>query len=110
MPPATRRRVAGWLVVALLTAAAACGSEPSAEEERQRLADDLVAEVGDRLGREEAECVAGRLQEAYGDDAFDEVLEAAERRSGEDADAVRGTVIDIFAACDALEAVATTDG
>ena len=86
-----------------------CSQEPSAEEERRQLADDLVAETGGDLGAAEAECVAGRLQEEFGDRSYDDLLAAAGRR-GRDDDPVRAQVIDIFAACDALEAVATTEG
>lgn len=105
--PSTARRIAAVVVALSL---AACGGEPSADDERRRLADDLIAEVGDGLDRDAADCVAGRLHDEFGDDSFEQVLDAAERRRGADADAVRSTVIDVFAACDALEAVATTDG
>ena len=108
MPPTARRVATAVALVAVLLSG--CGGGPSAEDERRRLADDLLAEVGGGLGRQEADCVAGRLQEEFGDDAFRQVLEAAEAGGGERTDSVRSTVIDIFAACDALEAVATTDG
>lgn len=98
-----------------VAALAACSDEPSAEEQRRQLADDLVAEVGADLGRAEAECVAEAMQEEFGDDSFQEVIDAAADDAGgtgsdEEVEAVRSTVIDIFAACDALEAVATTSG
>lgn len=94
---------------------AGCSDEPSAEEQRRQLADDLVAEVGEDLGRAEAECVAEAMQEEFGGDSFRRVIEAAaggggDAGSDEGDEAVRSTVIDIFAACDALEAVATTTG
>lgn len=94
----------------LALALAACSDEPSAEEERRQLADDLVAETGGALGREEAECVAEGLQEAFGDESYEELLAAAERAGEEGEDPVRDTVIDLFASCGALESVATTDG
>ena len=91
-------------------ALAACSDEPSADEERRQLTDDLVAETGGALGREEAECVARGLQEQFGDRSYEELLAAAERVGDEGEDPVRDTVIDLFASCDALESVATTDG
>lgn len=114
LPAATRRGIAGAVIALSVVGGAlvttACGTEPTAEEERRRLAEDLVTEVGPRLGREEADCLAERLHEEYGEDAFVDVLDAAEDRSGDHADAVRAAVIDIFASCGALEAVASTDG
>jgi hypothetical protein len=104
MPPAAR-----WVAAALVLLAG-CGDEPSADEQRERLADDLVAEVGDDLGRAEAECVAERLHDEFGEEAFEEVLDAADRPSSDDAGRVRSTVVDVFAECGALGAVATTDG
>ena len=90
---------------------AACSDEPSAEEQRRQLADDLVAEVGEDLGPAEAECVAEAMQEEFGDDSFREVIDAAEGAGPDEGDeSVRSTIIDIFAACDALEAVTTTSG
>ena len=107
-PPRSRRTA---LVAATLAAALVlgCSQDPSAEEERRRLADDLVAETGGDLGAAEADCVAGRLQEEFGDRSYDDLLDAARRRNDED-DPVRAQVIDIFAGCGALEAVATTEG
>ena len=94
---------------------AGCSDEPSAEEQRRQLADDLVAEVGEGLGRSEAECVAEAMQEEFGDDSFRRVVDAASGDADgagpdEGDEAVRSTIIDIFAACDALEAVTTTSG
>ena len=98
-----------------IAALAGCSDEPSAEEQRRQLADDLVAEVGEDLGRAEADCVAEAMQEEFGDDSFRRVIDAAaddgdDTGSDEGDEAVRSTVIDIFAACDALEAVTTTSG
>jgi hypothetical protein len=98
-----------------VAALAGCSDEPSAEEQRRQLADDLVAEVGEDLGRAEAECVAEAMQAEFGDDSFQRVIDAAAgdaagTGSDEGDEAVRSTIIDIFAACDALEAVTTTSG
>lgn len=97
-----------------VAALAGCSDDPSAEEQRRQLADDLVAEVGGDLGRAEADCVAEAMQEEFGDDSFQRVIDAAADDEGaasdEEDEAVRSTVIDIFAACGALEAVATTSG
>lgn len=98
----------------MLHALVGCAGGPSQEQERQQLADDLMAEVGNGLGRSEADCVAGRLQEEFGDDSYQQVLDAAAGNDGGqgtgDDDSVRSTVIEIFADCGALEAVASTDG
>jgi hypothetical protein len=88
----------------LAIAAAACGGEPSAEERRARLVDDLagdlVTETGGALGEDEARCVAGRLVDDVGPDRFDHVVDAAR---GDTDPELRDQVIDAFAACDALE-------
>ena len=100
------RLAAGLAAPALLSAAllgAACSGEPSAEEERQQLTDDLIAETGGALGQEEAECVAQQLQDDFGEEAYRAVLDAAAERGAPDADdGVRSQVIDIFGDCDAL--------
>ena len=107
--PHPSRRAALAVAALAATLAVGCSQDPSAEEERRRLADDLVAETGGDLGAAEAECVAAGLQEEFGDRSYDDLLVAARRR-GRDDDPVRAQVIDIFAACGALEAVATTEG
>lgn len=86
-----------------IAAVSACGGS-SAEEERQRLADDLVEETDGALDDDTARCVADALHEEYGDDSFQQVIEAASNRSDGDAE-VRTRVIDIFAGCDALEPI-----
>jgi hypothetical protein len=78
-----------------------CGGDG---DETDRLADELVSETGGALDDTQARCVADGLVDSFGDDSFREVLDAAEG-SGEDADDVRVEVIDIFASCDALDAV-----
>jgi hypothetical protein len=82
----------------------ACGSEPTAEERRERFVDDLAADLvevsGGALGDDAARCVAGRLADDVGVDRFDDVVDAAR---GEDDPELRNQVIDAFAACDALE-------
>lgn len=87
------------LAVALLLAA--CGSNDGGADQ---LATELVEETGGALDDQQAACVAEALVESFGDDSFREVLDAAEG-TGESADDVRVEVIDIFAACDALDAV-----
>jgi hypothetical protein len=86
-----------------IAAVSACGGS-SAEEERQRLADDLVEETDGALDDDTARCVADALHDEYGDDSFQQVIEAASNRSDDDAE-VRTEVIDIFASCDALEPI-----
>lgn len=88
------------LVVALLLVAACGSSDGNADQ----LATELVAETGGALDDQQATCVAEGLIEAFGDDSFRQVLDAAEG-TGESADDVRVQVIDIFASCDALDAV-----
>lgn len=102
--PARRWGTAAALAV-LVTGAGCSGDDGDAVE---RLTDDLVEETDGALTREAARCVAERLDEDYGDDAFRLVLEAAEDE-GDDPDAVRVAVIDIFAECDALDAVLLDD-
>lgn len=92
--------IVGLIAIAAVTACA--GS--SAEEERQRLADDLVDETDGALDEDTARCVADGLHEEYGDESFEQVLEAASDRADTDAD-VRTQVIEIFASCDALEPI-----
>lgn len=92
--------IVGLVATGALTA---CGGS-SAEEERQRLADDLVEETDGALDDDTARCVADALHDRYGDESFEQVLEAASNRSDGDAD-VRTEVIDIFASCDALEPI-----
>lgn len=87
------------LAVALLLAA--CGSSDGGADQ---LAAELVEETGGALDDQQATCVAEALVESFGDDSFRDVLDAAEG-TGESADDVRVEVIDIFAACDALDAV-----
>ncbi len=80
---------------------AACGDDPS---DAERIASELVDETAGALDETQAACVANGLVSSFGDDSFREVLDAAEG-TGDGADDVRVEVIDIFAACDALEAV-----
>lgn len=80
---------------------AACGSS---DGDARQLAAELVEETGGALDDEQATCVAEALVDSFGDDSFQQVLDAAEG-AGESADDVRVEVIDIFASCDALDAV-----
>jgi hypothetical protein len=85
---------------------AACGDEPSAEERRAALVDDLAedlrAETDGALDEETATCVAEALADAVGVDRFDEVVDAA--ADGGDPE-LRQQVIDVFASCEALEPI-----
>lgn len=83
-----------------------CGGD---DDDTAQLAAELVEETGGALDDEQATCVAEGLADSFGDDSFRAVLDAA-RGSGDDADDVRFEVIDIFAACDALDAVVLEDG
>lgn len=77
----------------------ACGGT-SADEERDALAEDLEEETDGALDDATARCVADALHEAFGDESFARVLDAA--AGDEDDPDVRIQVIDIFSACDAL--------
>lgn len=101
--PAITRPGAAMLTLAA-TVLLACGGT-SAEAERERLTDDLVAETDGALDDETARCVADALYEEFGDDSFEQVVEAAADRDADTDDAVRLQVIDIFAGCDALEPI-----
>lgn len=91
-----------WCAVGVVVVGStACGSGD--DDDVERLAEDLVAETSGALDDEQATCVAAALDDAFGDDAFRRVIDAADGRSGS-AD-VRTQVIDIFAECDALDAV-----
>ena len=98
----------------VLAGGAACSGDPSAEDERRQLRDDLVAETDGALGEEEATCVADALHDAFGDDSFEQVLRAdadGDDAAGADgADSVRVEVIDIFSECDALEGIIEPGG
>lgn len=99
--------VAGLLLASVL---GGCGDdaapEPDPAEQRARLvealADDLRAETDGALDDEAAACVASELVDAVGTDRFDEVVAAA---SGDGDPELRDQVIDVFASCDALDAV-----
>ena len=99
------RRTAALTCCLGLVVTAACTGEPSAEDERRQLRDDLIAETDGALGEEEAACVADALHDAFGEDSYEDVLGADDDRDGARADEVRAEVIDIFSECDALEAV-----
>lgn len=77
----------------------ACGGS-SSEEQRQQLAEDLVAETDGALDDSTARCVADGLHDEFGEDSFERVVHAAP--DAEDDDETRVQVIDIFAECNAL--------
>lgn len=89
-------------IAALLACAvlAGCGGD-SADDDRDALADDLLEETDGALDESTARCVADGLQDEFGDDSFEQILDAASG-SGTEGDEVRVQVIDIFAGCDAL--------
>jgi len=99
-----RRLPALVLALAAAPQLAGCSDEPSAEERRadlvEELAADLVAETDGALDDEAARCVAERLADDVGVDRFDEVIAAAD---DEDGTGLRDQVIDAFSACDALD-------
>jgi hypothetical protein len=82
-------------------AVVACG-DSSAEEERERLADELVTETDGALEPATARCVADDLHDRFGADSFRRLLDAT--GSDDEAD-VRREVIEVFARCDALPAI-----
>lgn len=90
------------LTVALLAGAVVggCGGD-SADDERDALTEDLLEETGGALDEATARCVADGLQDQFGDESFEQILDAASGRGTEE-EAVRVQVIDIFAGCDAL--------
>lgn len=92
----------GLVIVVALPAVAACGDD--ADDDADRIATELVDETGGALDESQAACVADGLVASFGDDSFRAVLDAA-NGDGETAEDVRVEVIDIFAACDALDAV-----
>lgn len=90
------------LAIGLAAGAVLTGcSGDSADDERDALADDLLEETGGALDQATARCVADGLQDEFGDDSFEQILEAASG-DGSEEEAVRIQVIDIFAGCDAL--------
>jgi hypothetical protein len=94
-------------VLALAVALAACGAdEPSAEERRADLVDQLAQDLQDEtdgsLSESAAACVAERLVDTLGEERFDDVVAAA---SGDGEPDIREQVIDVFASCDALDPV-----
>lgn len=84
-------------------AVAACGGDPSDEERRaalvEQLAEELVVESDGALDEDGAHCVAGRLADDIGVERFEEVVRAA---AADDDPDLRAQVVDAFAACDAL--------
>lgn len=102
------RRTSLLLLVVLGLGVGACGDDGP---DRERLAEDLIAETDGALDEEQAACVAEGLDASFGDDAYETLLRAAADDDTPDADVdaealadVRVEVIDIFAGCDALGA------
>jgi hypothetical protein len=93
-------------VLVLALALAGCGNEePSAEERRvavvDQLAEDLRTEVT-TLTAGQADCVAEALVDTVGEERFDDLIGAA---AGDGDPALRDQVVDVFASCDALDRV-----
>lgn len=93
-------------VVAVLavTGVAVGGCSDDEAPDAGQLADELIEETGGALDEAQADCVAEGLITSFGDDSFRAVIDAAED-GGDAGEDVRVEVIDIFAACDALDAV-----
>ncbi len=96
-----RRSRWGWPTLVTIFVLASCGDDAN---DQQGIAAELVAETDGALDESQADCVAAGLVSAFGDASFRDLVDAAEG-SGDDADDVRVEVIDIFTACDALDAV-----
>ncbi len=112
MHAAVVRPVAAALLV--LPLVLGCSTDSSPEEERAELAASLAVDLQDEtdgaLDADQATCVAEALVETVGVERFEDlVAEAAEQDAAsiapsDDAD-LRTQVIDVFASCDALDAV-----
>lgn len=105
------RRRSRWSVGALLLAAA-CSSESDEPDPAQVRADAigelqtaLIERSDGSLDETMAACVATGLVDAYGPEEVEQTLLEAEPEGD-----VRSTVVDIFAACDALDAVLDVTG
>lgn len=101
------RSVSGRVVAALAALAVtvgACGSRTSSERVDDLTA-DLITETDGALDETQARCVASALDNAYGDEAFQSVIDAV---AGDDSADVRAAVIAIFSDCDALDPLLET--
>lgn len=99
----TRRPLLLASLAAVAALAGGCG-EPSVEDRRTALAEDLVAETDGALDADVARCVADGLYAEFDEDSLDLVVAVAEGAE-DDAD-VRRRVVDVFADCDALGSIA----
>ncbi len=123
-PPERPSRILALLATtAAAVVLAACGDARSPAERRAELvgelADDLVAESDGALGAPEAACVAEGLVDAIGVDRFAVLVETGalveaeppvgDEAGGDEADGLQETVVDVFASCDALDAVLDAD-
>lgn len=90
--------------MAAVAGVAAGGCSDDEAPDAGQLADELIEETGGALDEAQARCVSEGLITSFGDDSFRAVIDAAEER-GEEGGDVRVEVIDIFAACDALDVV-----
>lgn len=94
-------------VALALVSVAACGDDPSPEEQRAELVADLAAslvvETDGAIDDTQATCVATRLIDAIGAEAFEATILAA---ATDDSDQeLQLQVIDTFSECNALGAV-----
>ena len=80
------------------------GCSDSGEPDSDRLAEELIQETDGALDDDQATCVAEALVGSFGEESFRAVTDAA-AGDGDARDDVRVEVIDIFSACDALDAV-----
>ncbi len=96
---AAPRTSAALALASALFLGVACGGAPSADEQRSRLARDLIDQTDGALDDTAASCVAAGLYDAFGADSFRVLVRAAD--DGADPD-VRTRVIGIFGDCDAI--------
>lgn len=108
MSPRSLRVLARLLApVAAITLLACADDGPG----RDRLAEALIEESRGALDEDQASCVAAELEDAFGDDSYQRIIDVAGTENGTaggDED-VRTEVIDIFSGCDALHAVLVED-
>lgn len=106
LAPSSGRWPARAVALAAVGAAWSLGacSEPSEDDRRRALAEDLVRDSGGALDAEAARCVADGLVDEFGIDSLDAIVAVAD--GADDPERVRVRVVDVFTACDALGAVA----
>lgn len=110
LAPSSGRSAARAVAVLVLGAASALGacSEPSEDDRRRALAEDLVRDSDGALDAATSRCVADGLIDEFGIDSLDAIVAVAE--GADDPERVRVRVVDVFTECDALGAVAVPGG